>query len=227
MPYKDPAKASAHAAEYHAAHKNDEAYKQRQREKSKRYRQKHPEKVRAIWQASNDARKDDPIHKEKARIRTKAWRTENREHARIASRIRYRANTEEILAWQKAYYQTHKADKATYDAKYRKANQPKHSAADQRRRANKSLTTSNTLTLAQWEEIKTIYGHRCVYCGRKMKRLTQDHLTPLRQQGEHTASNIVPACVSCNSKKHTGPVLKPVQPVLLTIAPARKERHTK
>jgi len=227
MPYKDPAKARAHAAEYHATHKNDEAYKQRQREKSKRYSQKHPEKVRAIWQASNDARKDDPIQKEKARARAKAWHEENREHDRIASRIRYRANTEEILTWQKAYYQTHKADKATYDAKYRKANQAKRSAAEQRRRANKNLTTSNTLTLAQWEEIKRIYGHRCVYCGRKMKQLTQDHLTPLAKQGEHSASNVVPACRSCNSTKNKGPVLKPVQPVLLTIAPARKERRIK
>jgi 5-methylcytosine-specific restriction endonuclease McrA len=59
------------------------------------------------------------------------------------------------------------------------------------------------------------YGHCCVYCGRKMQRLTQDHITPLSRGGNHTKSNIVPACRSCNSKKGTGEPLVPVQPMLL------------
>ena len=48
-----------------------------------------------------------------------------------------------------------------------------------------------------------------------MQRLEMDHITPLSKGGDHTASNIVPCCRSCNAKKGTGPVLKPVQPMLL------------
>ncbi len=71
------------------------------------------------------------------------------------------------------------------------------------------------LTIKQWEFIKFLYNFRCVYCGAKPRILTKDHIIPLSNGGSHTASNIVPACKSCNSKKNTGPVLRPVQPVLL------------
>jgi len=67
----------------------------------------------------------------------------------------------------------------------------------------------------QWECIKYLYGYRCVYCGKKPKMLTQEHLTPFSQGGKDTFDNIVPACKSCNSHRRTGPVLCPVQPLLL------------
>jgi 5-methylcytosine-specific restriction endonuclease McrA len=56
------------------------------------------------------------------------------------------------------------------------------------------------LTAKQWEVIKRSYGHRCAYCYQK-KPLTQDHFIPISKGGHHTASNIVPACRSCNSSK--------------------------
>ena len=96
-----------------------------------------------------------------------------------------------------------------------KANPEKRSSYGKRRRARKNNAPVNDLTATQWEEIKAAYSHRCVYCGRKMQRLTQDHITPLSKGGSHTKSNVVPACRSCNSKKHTGPPLKPIQPLLL------------
>jgi 5-methylcytosine-specific restriction endonuclease McrA len=73
----------------------------------------------------------------------------------------------------------------------------------------------NNLTAAQEKAIKIHYRNRCVYCGKKSKQLTLDHLDPLSKGGSHTYTNIVPACQSCNSRKKTGPVLKPVQPLLL------------
>ena len=89
-------------------------------------------------------------------------------------------------------------------------------AAGNRRRARKRATAINDFTAAQWLEMQAAYDHRCVYCGTRRKgNLTQDHIIPLSKGGNHTRSNIVPACRSCNSKKGTGKPLAPVQLLLL------------
>jgi 5-methylcytosine-specific restriction endonuclease McrA len=71
------------------------------------------------------------------------------------------------------------------------------------------------LTALEWAEIKAVYSYRCAYCG-QMKPLTQDHVIPISKGGEHTASNIVPACRSCNSRKGARLPIVPFQPHLLT-----------
>ncbi len=65
-------------------------------------------------------------------------------------------------------------------------------------------------------------GYACQYCGTKkrMGELTYDHVVPRAQGGRTEWTNIVSACVSCNSRKanrtpeQAGMVLrkKPVQP---------------
>jgi 5-methylcytosine-specific restriction endonuclease McrA len=96
---------------------------------------------------------------------------------------------------------------------------------NRRRYVHLMLNANNDLTIQQWEEIKAAFGYRCAYCGCKSKRLTKDHITPISKGGAHTASNIVPACSLCNSKKHAGAPLIPVQPLLLTLAPPDRKRY--
>jgi 5-methylcytosine-specific restriction endonuclease McrA len=67
------------------------------------------------------------------------------------------------------------------------------------RRARKRSVVSD-LTKDQWAEIVKSFGGRCAYCG-CLRALTMDHVIPLVLGGGHTASNIVPACRSCNSSK--------------------------
>jgi 5-methylcytosine-specific restriction endonuclease McrA len=92
-----------------------------------------------------------------------------------------------------------------------------------RRQERLAADARNDLTTAQWQEIVAAHGGRCAYCGKKPKkrRLTMDHITPLSRDGSNTAANVVPACKSCNSKKWIHGPLCPVQPVLLTLAPAK------
>jgi 5-methylcytosine-specific restriction endonuclease McrA len=40
----------------------------------------------------------------------------------------------------------------------------------------------------------------CVYCG-SVENITIDHIVPLSRGGKHEASNLAPACFSCNSSK--------------------------
>jgi 5-methylcytosine-specific restriction endonuclease McrA len=74
----------------------------------------------------------------------------------------------------------------------------------EKRRALKYGNTpiAELLTEAQWRDILDQYHHRCAYCGKKMERLTIDHVNPLSKGGKHSASNVVPSCGSCNSKKN-------------------------
>jgi 5-methylcytosine-specific restriction endonuclease McrA len=94
-------------------------------------------------------------------------------------------------------------------------NPEKGIAKAERRRARKANAPINDFTATDWQEMKAHYGYRCVYCGKKFQRLTQDHIIPLSAGGSHTKSNIVPACRSCNSKKGVGAVLTPIQPLLI------------
>jgi len=70
------------------------------------------------------------------------------------------------------------------------------------------------LTEAQWSQIKAAYKHRCGYC-HKRKPLTQDHVIPVSKGGDHTASNIIPACGPCNSRKNARLPIVVYQPHLI------------
>lgn len=67
----------------------------------------------------------------------------------------------------------------------------------------------------EWHRILAAYRHRCVYCGKRSNRLTQDHILPVSKGGKTEPSNIVPACKSCNSRKGDRAPLGPIQTLLL------------
>ena len=97
---------------------------------------------------------------------------------------------------------------------YRRRHPELIAASIQRRRARLKNVPVSDLTAAQWLAIQALCRWRCVYCGKKTAALTQDHIIPLSKNGNHSMDNVVPACRSCNSRKHTGPPLIPVQPLL-------------
>ena len=121
---------------------------------------------------------------------TKRWRENNQEKLNIQRRQRYAARPD-VRA--KSLMRT-KATKA--------------------RRRSRMKDIRCDLTAQQWRDIQAIYGHRCAYCGQR-KPLTQDHVVPIAAGGDHTASNIVPACRSCNSQKGARLPLNTFQPHLL------------
>lgn len=182
--------------------------------------------------------------KEYSRAQYLASREERKEAARIyyaehqdeqkAAQLRYReVNKHRLSEYQATYraahrealnednrkrYALHAEERRAYRKRYRRANPDKIRAANNKRKALQRNAPKCDLTAAQWVAIKEAYGHRCVYCGRKMNRLTMDHIEPLSKGGAHTASNIVPACMACNNKKKANPA-PPFQQTLLFIAP--------
>lgn len=172
------------------------------REVSRRYRKRHPEKTAAQARAY--------YIKNYAMIRA-------RENARAAI---YRAkNQAKIKAAQQAWRNEHPEEHRARATAWRKANPETHRRMmknhNERRRAQQLGATIADFTQDQWERMKDAYDHRCAYCGNKMKRLEKDHIIPLSKGGNHTYTNIVPACRRCNAKKRDGAVLCPVQPLLV------------
>jgi 5-methylcytosine-specific restriction endonuclease McrA len=173
-------------------HKDPEA----KRVYNQRYNATHRQERRA-----RDAKaRQQPGYYEKQRAYYRDYRLRNLAEMRAYERAYYAAH-------QEAYYRYHHKDWDRYITK--------QAAKAQRRRAQQHGAAINDFTRAQWTEMKAHYGYRCVYCGKKPQRLTQDHLTPLAKGGNHTKANIVPACQSCNSKKQHRDPLRAVQPMLV------------
>jgi 5-methylcytosine-specific restriction endonuclease McrA len=176
-------------------------------------------------------RKDPDYHKH--------YYLRNRKRLLARKHTRYQADPQKIQAQEKAYKLRHaakvKARNHAYNlanaeklraknSAYSKAHPEKVKTWSQAHKARKRGASINNLSHAEWLAIQEAQDHRCAYCGKRCKgRLTQDHITPLSQGGAHTLHNVIGACQSCNSKKHVGPPLKPVQPLLLSSAPKKKK----
>ena len=154
---------------------------------------------------------------EKKKLRDAARRKANPEKHRTLNAAWRKANPEKDRASSAAWARAHPDEKKASNAARRKAHPEMGRTANARRKAKKKDLPA-TLTIEQWEAIKLAYGNRCAYCGKKetIKRpLTQDHVIPISKGGGTTPDNIVPACKSCNSSKHTNLPRQPVKLVLL------------
>ena len=170
---------------YHAAHREENNAKRTA------YYAKHREEAIKKQHIYNNE------HREEINKRQVIYEAEHKEERRIRDSLNRENISKRMLAWQRA----NKEKMHAYGRKYR---------------ANKYNAAINDFTHTQWLMLQESFDHRCAYCGKRRKgHLTQDHLTPLSKGGNHTLTNIIPACQSCNSKKNAGPPLTPVQPLLL------------
>ena len=122
----------------------------------------------------------------------------------------------ELTKYYRQYRDKHKEKIAEYQRRYRAkhpdkvheqvrlwqiTNPDKVAQYNQRYRAHKANADINDFTAADWQVVLTYHDNRCAYCGQDNLSLTQDHVIPLSRGGNHTISNIVPACQVCNSRK--------------------------
>lgn len=143
---------------------------------------------------------------------------ENPEKFKEKARQRVINNPEKVMEEQARYREVHKDESRIYNmerhiahkeednarvAKWKKEHPEMVSANCAKRRAVKAGAKINDLTGAQWREILKSYNGHCAYCMCNDKPLTKDHVIPLERGGNNTASNVVPACKSCNSSKGT------------------------
>lgn len=127
-----------------------------------------------------------PENRAKAIETAREWRKANPERAREAGKRWARENADRVRE---------------YKREYRAANRDAIRALNNRRKAMHRAVEINDLTSDEWVEIIAAHDGRCVYCGEKPERITMDHVVPISKGGNHTASNVVPACGPCNSAK--------------------------
>lgn len=206
-------------------HKNREPRLKRRKEldaknPEKRLNQRHVwiSKYRDEYNASQ--RKWRHENRDRINAAEKIKRAENKDHEHELHKDWYQKHKDRLAKERKERYEKHHDTMREYWDNWRKANPEKVKAQSQRsykrnipqyREKNRARYAKRRgadicdLTRAEWEHIKAAYGHRCVYCGKKPKQLTQDHIIPIANGGNHTASNVVPACRSCNSSKGIKP----------------------
>jgi len=171
------------------------------------------------------------VHKDEIQTQRRAYRAAHKEEINAKNRAYRAAHREKLLAYTREWRAQHPEEIAALGRAYRAAHPEVQRNASATRRAREKGALINDLSAAQWQEIQAAYNYRCAYCPptcwwcqHKKHALTRDHIDALVNGGNHTVANIVPACRKHNCQKQAGPVLKPVQPLLLTIAPAKKKK---
>lgn len=112
----------------------------------------------------------------------------------------YPANREQILKYQKDYYQKNKELVKARISQWQKDNPDKKAEYSHKRRAWKMGNGRNDLTAKQIRTLCELLPY-CVICKTK-NDLTIDHIISLRRGGENTISNCTRMCRACNSTKN-------------------------
>ncbi len=137
---------------------------------------------------------------ERGRAYGREWMKRNPDKAREAMRRWRAAHPGQRNADRRSYYARHREQMLAQSAQYHREHREVGRARWQNYRARKraadgSFTPSEWLTLVETDQ------GRCAYCG-STSVLEADHRIPLARGGTHLIANILPACRSCNARKH-------------------------
>lgn len=202
MPWKNTPEGRAKKAA------SDRIYRQTHKNTTPEFRAKKAANTRAWYQAN----------RERALTRHKAYYQANKEREAEKRREWYKKNGDAVKAKLRA---THAADPLPRRQKNRAWQIANPNAAKEilrrwkdanperrkelgtlcaHRRRALLLKCEGSHTSKEWKDVLEAHGHRCHWCGAKGK-LTRDHYIPLTRGGTNFASNLVPACRPCNSRK--------------------------
>ena len=130
------------------------------------------------------------------------YREANRDKLRVASRV-YGAQ-EYVRVSHRRWNLEHAVQVRASKRKWAR-NHSESIRVNVERRRSRLAGLPATLTAEQWLAIQVAYRHRCAYCGKRSRHLTQDHVISVTRGGWYVCDNIVPACQPCNSSKGNRP----------------------
>lgn len=165
--------------------KNDEEYKRERRKKKRKYREDHPEIIKA--QQDRSYRR----HAEKCRARASANRIKYAEELKLYFQNYYLGHAEEKKTASRAYQAL---QRATNPEEVRRKGREKQA----RKRANGGKLSKNIIDVLMAEQ-----GGKCPYCFDDLidAGFEIDHFMPISKGGRHEDSNVQLTCPTCNGRK--------------------------
>ena len=148
---------------------------------------------------------------ERHREHNKKWRLANPQ-ANAKHRLTYRtlhpeAHKQQNRAWGKSHRSSIVIRMRLWRARHiesERERQRKWGATHPERIKAKSHARRGAEGSFTADELKAKFeamGNKCAHCGATDKKLTVDHITPLKLGGTNYIDNIQPPCKSCNSRK--------------------------
>lgn len=163
-----------------------EENKERKAEHNRKYREENKERIAEYDRKYRENNKTKLL--EYGRKYNRKYREENKEYFRQYKRKYREENKERITKYERKYYEENREHYRSYE----------------QRRNSLKRNLPSTLTINQWRHAQSYFNHSCAYCG-SATTLEQDHFWPLSEGGGYTATNIIPACRSCNASKSNKP----------------------
>jgi 5-methylcytosine-specific restriction endonuclease McrA len=142
-------------------------------ERTRRWREKHPEKARATWQR---------------------WQAENPEKARENSRKSYAKHAEQERAKAAVKREANRdlIRQRSRESYWRDPSKQRH------RRHLRRVAEAEFVVLPK--ELRRLYSQPCAACG-SMEDQSLDHVIPISKGGRHSIGNLQTLCLTCNVKK--------------------------
>jgi 5-methylcytosine-specific restriction endonuclease McrA len=132
----------------------------------------------------------------------KEWYRRNKDTLTVRRKANYEVIRDAHLAQKREYYIK---NRDAIRAKKKMNREPERRNEDIRRARKSGATVGDLRLIAEWEKRwRRKLLVRCYWCRSDIKPsvATRDHIVPLARGGEHSVSNLVVSCGSCNSKKH-------------------------
>jgi hypothetical protein len=170
-------KLKAYHAKYHQEHRS------RLNEARRKWALVNPDKIK------ESMRKYREHNKEKIRAGIRRWMQANPDKVKAQWTKQLRANRNHLNELRRKRYHAN-------------LHESRRLCLVDKQRRNK---VRGSHTAEQWLSRVSYYGWRCVWCKKPLNdlTLTKDHIKPVSKGGADLASNLAPACRSCNAKKRT------------------------
>lgn len=199
---------NAYSSKYRENHREEAKEKSRQwrteniersREGSRRYQREHPEQVK-LRRKRYFEENADKVKKKRA-----SFRQQNRERLIAKDRKRYAENGDRLKAAKRQQYQKSPEKFRDRNREWRASNPEKVRITNQNMRARQRGLVMQ-FTNDDWKRALDYFNECCAYCGEQRDfwhTIEADHFIPLASPMcvGTTASNMIPACRSCNSSK--------------------------
>lgn len=185
---------------------------EKERERQRQWRQQNTDKCQEYVERNRERRKANP---QASRECSKRWALANKERVLENARRWRHDNPDKTREHNRTDRLKNSARCAEYRVKNREkirekqriwveANRQKVRIYNRHRQALKR-GAEGSHTAEEFFELCKRLNWKCFYCGCKInsKTVTEDHIKPISRGGTDYIENIVPACQSCNSSKHT------------------------